>query len=201
MFVLLPPTAPDMLPIVGAAHNSAAPNIQRPLCRDLKGEATDCQQMAAQKSRPCEDALLDGRCATSRRRDGSVRPKDLKGHPAEYNARERMSACSRYALHGGRSGFGQVWPLTPTPRISASGRGFCRCCSYAPKSHLAAKSRMFAVSIYRPTKHGPGFPRASCRWGETLASDIRTSCILNEFFEDQPIADGCRASGITLICM
>jgi hypothetical protein len=52
MFVLLPPTAPDMLPIVGAAHNSAGPNIQRPLGRDRKGEPTDCQQMAAQGRDP-----------------------------------------------------------------------------------------------------------------------------------------------------
>jgi hypothetical protein len=41
-----------MLPIVGAAHNYAAPNIQRPLGRDLKGEPTDCQQMAAQGRLP-----------------------------------------------------------------------------------------------------------------------------------------------------
>jgi hypothetical protein len=37
-----------MVPIVSAAHNSAALTIQRPLGRDLKGEPTDWQQMAAQ---------------------------------------------------------------------------------------------------------------------------------------------------------
>ena len=33
--------------------------------------------------RPCEKALLDGRCATSRRRDGSVKPKGIKGTSSE----------------------------------------------------------------------------------------------------------------------
>ncbi len=47
-------------------------------------------------------------------------------------------------------------------------------------------------------------PRLSMRlrrWGESLVGNIRISRLLNEFRADQPVADGCRASGKTLICM
>ena len=53
MFVLLPPTAPDMLPMVGAAHKFAVPNIQRPLSRDLKGSPPTASKWQLEVDRGC----------------------------------------------------------------------------------------------------------------------------------------------------
>ena len=51
------------------------------------------------------EPFLTYRCAATDRKRVFPQPRSSA---AVGNARERMSACSRYALHSGRSGFGQL---------------------------------------------------------------------------------------------